>query len=674
MTREEKIELLFKANESFYKEGIKILSDENYHALKQELGIPDFDTDIEIDPSLKVKHEYPTMSGTLAKVNSIEDAIIWAKKFPESQFAVSVKYDGFSLVVEYEANGNYYFPVKALSRGKNGYGKDLLPIVKANINDIPIPHYLLTNDSDTRKENHDLSKIAVSYEMVIFNEDFDNLLKNEKVEYKNPRNAISGLLADIKLSKYLTFIPLKIVSADDKQEKFLDRNFYLDYIFYMTTSENITSNRIKVPIFMPAENIQELEALLKAMSENRYVDCMNDGLVIEVLDDDRIEKYGYMDSEKTTPKFAIAYKFPALDQETELLDIEWYVEGYNPTYTPVSVFKPVVLNGNTYERVSLSNYALFKEGNYKKGDKLLFELRNDVLGYINKIEDNSDGEVFVEPTKCECGANLINSGRLLICSNDKPLNCRYSIIGGVMKIIDTLDMKFIGREIVTKLVDAKIIKNPYEIVTLCWDSVAPKFLAIEGLGEITLNKLKQFQEELKIKGINDYDLLASANIPFLNTSRSKKIVSNYKGDFIKDYITYNYENDDEETLKKMFDTLVEIENIGDLIALAILKSPAISTDVIFELDKKFKIIHSEKASNEKETFIVCHTGSSSPFDRRSQLQDFIESKGGKLASGVSNKIKYLINNDINSNSSKNKKAKELNIPIINVEEFIKLFD
>lgn len=643
-------ELYEEANRAFYEDGEKILTDEEYHAVKKALNILDSDTDFS-SSTLTVNHTYPSLAGTLSKVTTIDElkTFINTRLNPSDTMAVSLKYDGFSCVIEYKWDGSSYQVDRALTRGREGMGKDLSKVVEFNYNRIVKP----------TPEMHQYlgDECAFAYEMVIMFEDFDKMLKEEKVTYKNPRNAVAGCISEPSLSKYLSFIPLKINSRD----KELTRNRELDIIFTLTDMEGAYYNyRPEFWEILPDDREATITDIIQGVDLERYTRCMTDGLVFETVRDDRIEKYGYMDHAKTTPSFAVAFKFKAKEQETFLEDIRWSCEGYNVKFTPMAIFKPVQLMGNTYSAVSLANMKRFREGKWTYGDKLIFELRNDVLGYVNKVETmKPDADPIPRLELCpSCQTPLIETTYELLCPNTK---CKLALIGHAMKVVDSLDIKFIGRELVTKLVDNGLITKPIEIITMDLLHKGPKVRMT--LGDKTAKKLFDAINNFKRKGIEDYRLITCMNIEGIEVGKAKRILStSIESNIIKLAV------DGEATIfdLNVMDKINNIDGLG-YITLQNLAS-GFDEEMVREVAEIFPVIFTSPKPKAENALTFCHTGSAGSFKSRELLKEAVENKGHTLTSSVSKKTNYLVCDDQITPTTKLTKAKELNIPIITTSE------
>ena len=359
---------LREASLAYYNTETKLMSDEDFDSLKdtwEKLSGKRFEIGAapNVSSTVTLSHSYDNLAGTLDKVNTLDEFRAWIKSkgikvSAKNPLFVSLKYDGHSINFEFVKNKMK----KALTRGQDGVGKDLTGYFKkawdcSFIKPIEMP------DVDDEK----IEDFALGFEAVISWKNLEKLNEEFGTSYKNPRSAIGGIIKEdgVPMAKYLTLIPLKY------------RAITAGHVTRMVELEALASLNGKIKCFdemeiMTVESIDELAELYKTIAETRLeLDYMIDGIVVETSDQDLRENLGYTDNR---PNFTIAFKLPYMEKETTLVDMEWYTDGNTATYTPVAVLKPVIMNGATYQKVSLANYRRFMDLNLHFGDRMLFSL------------------------------------------------------------------------------------------------------------------------------------------------------------------------------------------------------------------------------------------------------------------------------------------------------------
>lgn len=633
---------------------------------------------VDVGNTLSLSHSYEDFAGTLFKTKSPEEVYDWMRRKgikPSKagvQIALSLKADGHSITVEtkYNKKTKEQYIHKALTRGKDGVGKDLTPIFKE------YEHLLYLPVIDGKN-------YAVGYEAVMTYSNFTLFHEQEKETFNNPRSIIGAVLSDRgnQYFPYINLIALRIKTEDDE----LSRIDALEYINEINESQNeeidfgfwvgeLTDKKNK-GYMLGGDDYKDfneaLEDFYQCVIQNREeIDIMIDGVVIEVLNEDKRRSLGYSDYE---PNFAAALKFPPAEKETTVEDVKWSVEGKSGRYTPVVHFKPVSIDNNSYVKVSLANYKRFKNLNLHKGDSILFTRRNDVLGYVDKLDEDAPpkGEAFKAPKFCiHCGEPLAVVSAYLECVNPA---CKTNELGNILKFIDVLNLKFIGRKTIEKLYDNKIISKFSDFFELT-DKDFKKIKSIDGLGNHVIKLINQLVDKLSNEETPDYLFLGAFNIPLIRDGRAEKIL---KGITLPEIIDLIDSKDNEAIYRILSNT----NNIGIKIVDELAK--ALGDEGYYRnelgiLYENMNIIDSkiDQSALGKDfvslTFV--HTGSAKPLKTRDELKRIISSKGHNLVGSVSNNTNYLINNDVNSTTDKNKKAKELGIPIITVEEFVAMMN
>ena len=647
---EELNKILLAASEAYYNEDREIMSNFEYDKLYDELKELEDKFDIHLSNSLtqnvgyvaaeflpKVRHEKPMLS-----LDKTKDREVLKDFLGDKEGVLSYKLDGLTIVLTYE-DGKF---VKGVTRGNGEIGEDISNNIPAFTN-VPLKisykgHLTLRGEaiitySDFKKINDEMS---------------DGLEK-----YKNPRNLCSGSVRQLdpnitkKRNVKLVIFALVEIGTDKKtkEEEKVNSTYenqlsFLDDLGFETVFHKVVNkNNI----------LDTIEWYAKDVVSNDYP---SDGLVLMFND----IKYGL--SLGTTSKFprnALAFKWQDETAVTTLRDIEW-----SPSRTglinPVAIFDTVELEGTNVSRASLHNISIMEELKIGIGDKIKVFKANMI---IPQVEENlTKSNTFKTPSKCPvCGSKTIiknNDGvKTLFCDNP---DCAIKNIKGFENFVSRNCMNIEGISIATieTFIEMGFIKEYADLYKL--EKHKDKIVALDGFGEKSYNNL--------IDAINEsrdtecYRVINSLGILGIGTANAK-ILSKHFGDDI------------EKLRKADVDELTEIDEIGPILAKSIRDyfSDKKNARVVDDLLNEVSIKKTKKKGNlklEGMTFVI--TGSLENYENRDELIKVIEDNGGKTASSVSKNTNYLINNDINSNSTKNKKAKELGVKIISESDFEKL--
>ncbi len=649
---EELIALLSKASEAYYNEDREIMSNFEYDKLYDELKALEDEYDIHLSNSLtqnvgfkaaeflpKVRHEKPMLSLDKTKDReALKDFLL------DKEGVLSYKLDGLTIVLTYK-DGKL---ISGVTRGNGEIGEDVTNNIPAFTN-VPLK---------ISYKGH----LVLRGEAIITYSDFNKI--NEEIgigleKYKNPRNLCSGSVRQLdpnvtkKRNVKLIAFSLVEIGTDKKtkEEKKINETYesqlaFLDDLGFTTvTHKKVTKDNILDTIEWYAEDV-------------KTNDYPSDGLVLMFND---IE-YGI--SLGTTSKFprnAIAFKWQDETAETILRDIEW-----SPSRTglinPVAIFDTVELEGTNVSRASLHNISIMEELKLGIGDTIKVFKANMI---IPQVEENvTKSNSFKIPNKCPvCGSKTViknNDGvKTLFCENELcPIkhiksfenfvsrNC-MNIEGISIATIET----FIEKGFIHEYADLyKLEKNKDEITKL------------EGFGEKSYENI--INAVNKSRDTECYRVINSLGILGIGTANAKLLAKHFEDDF--DKLMTSSAND-----------LQDIDEIGPVLAKSIedyFKDKK-NRKVVDDLLKEVSIKKTKKSDDLKlsgMTFVI--TGSLNNYENRDTLIKVIEDNGGKSATSVSKNTTYLINNDLTSNSAKNKKAKELNIPIIDESGFEKLIN
>lgn len=641
---QELVELLNRAGRAYYQEAREIMSNYEYDALydelvelEKELGTvmansPTVNVGYEVLSELpKERHDSPMLS--LDKTKEISRL----KEFVGSQKTlISWKLDGLTIVLTYR-DGKLF---KAVTRGNGEVGEVITNNAKVFKNiPLQIPY---------------TGELILRGEAVIGYKDFEKI--NETIEdvdakYKNPRNLCSGsvrqLNNEITAKRNVCFYAFSLVKAENvdfhnsRNEQFawLAQQGFDVVEHYLVTSENLED---RVAYF--AEKIVEN-------------DFPSDGLVL-VYDD-----IAYGQSLGRTAKFprdSFAFKWADEIRETRLLEIEW-----SPSRTglinPVAIFEPVELEGTTVSRASVHNLSIMEELELGIGDTIEVYKANMIIPQIAKnLTRSGMAEI---PKACPvCGGTTEvrqqNDAKSLYCTNPE---CQAKRVKAFALFVsrDALNVEGLSEATLEKFIAHGFIHKYSDIFHL--DRHQEAIQTMEGFGEKSYANLIQSIENARETTLAK--VIYALGISGIGLANAKMICKEFKNDLNK-------------MLEATEEEMSQIQGVGPVMAKAFVSYFQNEThkEELMELLRELKIPEEETQEVELKlkdmNFVV--TGSVAHFANRNELKEVIESLGGKVTGSVTGKTNYLINNDVNSTSSKNKKARELGVPILSEEDFLDL--
>ena len=632
-------EILAKAADSYYNSGKEIMSDHEYDTLYDELEALEKETGIvlngsrtqqvgyEVASSLtKVKHTSKMLS--LDKTKSVDELTEW---LGGNKGFLSWKLDGLTLVLTFE-NGSL---VQAVTRGNGEVGEDITSNAR-HIIGIPakIPF---------------TGKMVVRGESLMKYEDFKrvNSQSEDGPQYKNPRNLCVGTVRNldskVTAERNINFFAFNLVSAEG-----YENNSFAERIEWLKSLGFQTVYGIKVTADDLAENIAEFE---KNIVTNEFP---SDGLVL-MLDD---VAYGASLGETShAPRNGMAFKWRDETADTILREIEWSASRTG-LLNPVAIFDPVELEGTTVSRASVHNVSIVKQLKLGIGDTLSIYKANMI---IPQVLENKTGSASAEiPAVCPiCGGNTEiktsdDDVETLYCVNK---NCPAKHIGKFEHFVQRDAMNIVGLSTATieTFVSEGFVKKYSDFYHL--SDHEEKIVTMEGFGKRSYQKIQEAVEASRKTEMSR--VLYSVGIPNIGRSASRLICSAYP---------------EMDKLEKLtVEELTAIDGIGDVLAndYVAFFANADNLSEYHELLSELEIAAPEAVNTDSpvsgKTFVI--TGSVNIWKNRNELKAYIESLGGKVSGSVSSKTNYLINNDSTSNSSKNKTAKSLNVPIITEEEF-----
>ena len=658
-------QLLKKYSDAYYNENKSLISDYEYDKLLKELEelekkYPEYASEnsptqnvgasVRENKFKKVEHVHPMLSlANSYNSGEVLDFIERIKKRigneQELKYCLEVKLDGLSISLTYE-QGKL---VRAVTRGDGYIGED----VTENIMQI----------ESVVKELPQAIDMEIRGEVVLPLENFEklNTARYEKGEelFANPRNAASGTLRQLDS---------RIV-----KERGLDAYFYFlveaEKLGIKSHSESIKfleSLGIKTTgIFEILENSKQIDERINFWEKEReHLPYETDGLVIKVDEINLWEEIGYTSK---TPRWAIAYKFPAHQVSTILNDITWQV-GRTGKLTPVAELEEVELSGSRVKRASLHNINEIQRKDIRIGDRVFIEKAAEIIPQVVKaIKEDRKGteKIIIEPENCPvCNHKLEREEGLvdIKCVNEE---CPAKIQGEIEYFVsrDALNIMGLGSKIVEKFIELGYIKNVADIYDL--KNHREDLEKLDKMGKKSIDNLLSSIENSKTR---EYDkVIYSLGISFIGKVASKILAKSSK----------NIDN-----LSKMsFEELTTIDGIGEIAAKEIISyfSKEKNKNLIKTLKEKglkFEITETENSQiSENKNFsgkTFLFTGTLKHFTR-DQIKEEIEKLGGKNLSAVSKNLDYLIVGE--KAGSKLKKAQEISsIKILTEEEFIELKD
>lgn len=639
----ELVDTLNKAAKVYYSGTDEIMSNLKYDRLYDELKVLEDETGIVLagSPTHKVgyetlselpkeEHERPMLS--LDKTKSVEELAAFAGTHKS---LLSWKLDGLTVVVTYR-DGELY---KAVTRGNGYVGEVITPNAKVFVN-LPakIPYK---------------GELVIRGEAIITYSDFERInrsIEEDENKYKNPRNLCSGSVRQlnnrITAERNVRLIAFALIRADgvdfgnsrQKQFEWLKGQGF-EVVEYKIVDETSVADAV--------------EYFSKAITDN---DFPSDGLVL--LYDD----IAYGESLGTTAKFprnAIAFKWADEMAITRLKCVEWSASRTG-LINPVAVFEPVELEGTTVSRASVHNVSIVRELKLGYNDEIKVYKANMI---IPQIAENITGSATIEiPKVCPvCGGptgiKKANDTESLYCLNP---DCQAKHIKRFEHFVsrNALNIDGISSQTLEKFIDRGFIKNYTDLYHL--NNYEDEIVGMDGFGRKSYDNIIESVEKSRTVTLDH--VIYALGIGGIGLANAR-LVSRHC-------------NEDPETVADItIEELMSIDGIGDVLAQSFreyfddVNNRRLYNELLAEL-KLQKEVRDTSSPVAGKTFVI--TGSVNHFTNRDELKAFIETLGGKTTGSVSAKTDYLINNDVTSNSSKNKKARELGIPVISEEEFIKL--
>lgn len=639
------VEQLNLAAKAYYAEDREIMSNWEYDKLYDELVALEGETGVILSnsPTGKVgyeaveelpkeQHESPMLS--LGKTKSREELQSWLQG---NEAVLSWKLDGLTVVLTYR-DGKL---LKAVTRGNGEIGE------------------VVTNNAKTFK-NLPLkisyqSELVLRGEAVISYSDFEKIndgIASEEEKYKNPRNLCSGsvrqLNNEITAKRNVQFFAFSLVKADDvdfHNSKKAQYEFLKEQGFSVVDYKMVTEDTILDAISYFEKSIPDY-------------DIPSDGLVLTY------EDIAYGKSLGRTAKFprdSIAFKWADELRETTLIDVEWSASRTG-LINPVAIFEPVELEGTTVSRASVHNISIVKSLKLGIGDTVTVYKANMI---IPQIAENLTGSDTLDiPEICPvCGGRTqirqTNEVQSLYCTNE---NCAAKQIKSFTHFVsrDAMNIEGLSEATLEKFIEQGFIHEFADLFHLT--DHRENIVDMEGFGEKSYQKLIDSIEVAKNTTLPR--VIYALGIANIGVANAKMLCKHFDYDF-------------EKLRSADVETLSAVEGVGEVIATAFVEymQDEAKKQILDHLLQVIAIevpkVDAESQTLSGMTFVI--TGSLIHYASRNELKDEIEQRGGKVAGSVTSKTTCLINNDVTSTSSKNKKAKELNVPILSEEQFLEQY-
>ena len=642
----ELVDILNEASKAYYAKDEEIMSNFEYDALYDELVKLEEETGVTlagsptvsvgyaaVDELPKEAHEKPMLS--LAKTKSREELQDWLNG---KEALLSWKLDGLTIVLTYE-NGML---LKAVTRGNGEVGEVITPNARVFVNvPLKIPFK---------------GQLVLRGEAVITYSDFEKInsqMAEDEEKYKNPRNLCSGsvrqLNNEITAKRNVRFYAFSLVKAtengkesdweNDREKQFLflkEQGF--EIVEYLRVNE---------------ENI--LDGIGSYEKKITTFDVPSDGLVLTLCDLEYAKSLGRT---AKFPRDSIAFKWQDETKETVLKEIEW-----SPSRTglinPVAIFEPVELEGTTVSRASLHNVSIMKNMQIGIGDHVMVYKANMIIPQIAENLTKS-GKLDIPQNCPACGGSTkiqkLNDVESLYCINP---DCPAKKVKAFSLFVsrDAMNIEGLSEATLEKFIAKGFVHKLGDIFRL--ETYKEQIVSMEGFGQKSYDNLMQSIE--KAQDTTLVRILYGIGIAGIGLANAKVLCKHFDYDL-------------EKIMSASKEDISAIEGMGEVLATAIVdwfskeENKAVLKDLMENLQTTAPSVIVGEQTLVDKIFVI--TGDVHHFANRSELKEFIESRGGKVTGSVTGKTTYLINNDVTSTSGKNKKAKELSVPIISEEEFL----
>ncbi len=624
--------LIKKYQDSYYN-GEAEISDAEFDRLWDELK--------NLDPGNPVLKKVGADNGNFAKARHImpmgsqekaanpEQFLSWAQNHVYSEYLVEYKLDGASLELQYR-NGEL---VRAVTRGDGTVGDEITANAKK------------MEGVKSALFDKDFNKVsftgAIRGEVIMKHEIHDKYYSDKA----NCRNAANGLMKrkDGKGSENLTLIVYDALSTEgespfsDEEEKvkwLSSLGFFTSPLHICKSAEDVISYRAEV------------------MEIRKKLDYDIDGLVVKE------RKINMDDAWRARPDHQIAFKFSLEEAVTTLRGVEWSESG--ATYTPIALFDAVQLNGTTVQRASLANPDTMRSLGVKIGSRIVVVKRGEIIPKVESVvpEENEKTTPVVYPKICSCcGTALVDDGSRLYCPNK---SCAKRVLHQLKKWITVVDIRDFGDTLVESLFNDKILKSISDIYRLTVETLSPYFLNEESLEsqKNSLGARKVYESIQSHRRMSLAVFVAGFDIEGLGETMIQKVC-----DAGFDSL--------EKILAATEEQIANVYGFAEITARILVQGLDENKDEMLSLVKSGTIQIESAAGGALNGKSFCFTGELKTM-KRSDAESLVKKNGGSTKSSVTKDLSYLVTNDTTSGSSKNKKAAQYGIPIINEEEFLKL--
>lgn len=639
----ELIELLNKASYMYYQESTPMMSDYEYDKLYDELVLleeetnttlsnsPTINVETTVSNSLeKVEHKSPMLS--LGKTKSVDDL---SSFLGDKEGLLSWKLDGLTIVLTYK-DGKLF---SGVTRGNGLIGEVVTNNVKTFKN---IPHQIPYK-----------GELVVRGEAVIKYSDFRSMndeFGEDDIQYKNPRNLCSGsvrqLDSSVTAKRNVNCIVFALISKEgdipnSKEEQFK----WLESLGFECVE------RVKVNKDSIYDAVEDFKSRIPEY------DIPSDGLVLTYDD----MAYGLsLGSTAKAPKHSIAFKWKDETQESKLLSIDWSASRTG-LINPVAVFEPIELEGTIVNRASVHNISIMKRLKLGIGDTIEVFKANMIIPQIaSDIEESNNVPIPNYCPVCNHETTIVNNNGIeyLYCLNEF---CHAKFIKklDLFTSRNAMNIDGISEQILTRLFKEGMLNEYSDLYHL--DRYKEKIINFEGFGQKSYDNMIDAIE--KSRNVKIANFIYALGISEIGLSRAKLICK-----------TCN--NDIDKIRNITFEELSAIDGVGEVIAgkwVDTFNNPEF-IHIFDNILKEITFADSINQNNTLDNMVFVITGSLEHFTNRDELIETIENNGGKVISAISSNVNFLINNDVNSTSTKNKKAKELGIKIISEKELLEMIN
>ena len=647
------INILNEASEAYYNTGTPIMTDEQFDARLEDLKQFEEETGVVFSHSptqrvgakvlnelTEVTHTYPMLS--LDKCHTVNELL---KFINNKETVASVKLDGLTCRLTYKDG----LLVRAESRGNGVVGSD----ITEHITQFPNVPFKIKKDGT----------YIIDGEVIITKQDFEEI--NENNEYKNPRNLAAGTLSALDTSlvakRKLRFLGWDIIeggtnSLINNLNEAKELSFDVVPFWFNSDSANALNPK----------NLQNNIDYVFDFAEEFGFPC--DGVVFKFND---IEYGKSLGSTSHHFKNGIAYKRKDDTYKTKLVNIDWTM-GKTGTLTPTAIFEPVEIDGTTVERASVHNISILTKLDLHIGDTIEVFKANMIIPQVKRnisaekrMALGKEPDYIIIPSTCPiCGGNTEinqdNDSKVLVCTND---NCKGKLLGKLAHFVskNAINIDGMSEATIEKFIELGWLSSFEDIYNL--KDHNEEMINLEGFGKKSVSKLLDSIEKSRNTTLDRF--IYSLSIPLIGRSASKTIAKFCEGDFGVFYKTFT----------NPFDWTA-LDDFGEIMNESIVKYATSHCNMVRSLAWCFNFekpqITSNSSNLEGLTFVI--TGSLNHFANRDEVKEKIEMLGGKVSGSVSAKTNYLVNNDVNSTSGKNKKAKELGVKIIDENELIEIIN